>query len=92
MGFQKKHLSLLGIFETMKKALVILFLFIGFSGIEKILAAGMPPPPPGGGMDPPCWPPPCVPADNGIIFLMIAGALYALKKYYDHKQKRSNTI
>lgn len=32
-----------------------------------------PPPPP----DPPCWPPPCIPIDNGVVFLMIAGALLA---------------
>ena len=31
-----------------------------------------PPPPPADG--PPCWPPPCVPVDNGIIFA-IAGAV-----------------
>jgi hypothetical protein len=26
-----------------------------------------PPPPPPPGDDPPCWPPPCIPVDNGII-------------------------
>jgi hypothetical protein len=29
-----------------------------------------PPPPPGGG--PPCWPPPCIPVDNGIIAALVA--------------------
>jgi hypothetical protein len=45
-----------------------------------------PPPPPSG--SPACWPPPCVPIDNGIIFLIIAGTLLGLKKIYDFRKKQ----
>ena len=49
--------------------------------------AGAPPPPPGGGMAPPCWPPPCLPIDGGIGFLIAAAAVYGGKKLYDHQKK-----
>ena len=53
---------------------------------EAALAA---PPPPGGGT-PPCWPPPCIPVDNGVIFLLIAGlALAALKFYSSFKSEKA---
>lgn len=47
-----------------------------------VLAAG-PPGPPGGGGDPPCWPPPCVPIDGGIGFLLAAGLAYGAKKTHE---------
>lgn len=53
-------------------------------------AQGGPPPPPGGGPGggtPPCWPPPCVPIDGGITFLLAAGAIYGSKKIYDINKK-----
>lgn len=43
--------------------------------------SGPPGPPTGGG--PPCWPPPCVPIDGGLSFLLIAGVAYGGKKVYD---------
>lgn len=46
-----------------------------------------PPPPPSGG--PGCWPPPCIPVDNGLVFLMIAGAALVAKKLYDLRKKNS---
>ncbi len=49
--------------------------------------AGAPPPPPGGGMAPPCWPPPCLPIDGGISFLIAAAAVYGGKKLYDFQKK-----
>lgn len=45
------------------------------------------PPAPGGGMTPPCWPPPCVPIDGGVGFLIAAAAIYGGKKLYDHQKK-----
>lgn len=42
------------------------------------------PPPPTG---PPCWPPPCMPIDGGISFLLIAGAAYGGKKVYEAYRK-----
>jgi len=59
------------------------FALILFSGI--IYSA--PPPPPTGG--PACWPPPCIPVDNGVIFLIAAGLLFGAKKLYDLRKKSS---
>jgi hypothetical protein len=47
-----------------------------------------PPPPPS--VNPPCWPPPCIPIDGGISALIAAGAAYGAKKLYDKKKKDSN--
>jgi hypothetical protein len=69
----------------MKKAFPYL-LFITFVLISNFsFSIGVPPTPPGG-MGPPCWPPPCVPIDGGISFLIIAGAAYAGKKIYDKRK------
>jgi len=65
------------------KGLIILFLFLGF---QQVLTAA-PPPPPGG--TPNCWPPPCIPIDGGISFLVAAGAAYGAKKIYDARKKSS---
>jgi hypothetical protein len=46
-----------------------------------------PPPPPAG--SPGCWPPPCVPVDGGITFLIAAGAAYGAKKLYNSRKKSS---
>ena len=46
-----------------------------------------PPPPPGSGSGPACWPPPCVPIDNGIFFLIAITILYGGKKIYSHHKK-----
>lgn len=64
-----------------KLVLITIVLFLALSGID-VFAAG-PPGPPGGGGGPSCWPPPCVPIDGGLSFLLIAGALYGGKKIYD---------
>lgn len=33
------------------------------------------PSPPGGGGDPGCFPPPCVPINQGVLFLLLAGVI-----------------
>lgn len=48
-----------------------------------------PPPPVGNAANPPCWPPPCIPIDGGIGFLVVAGAALGVKKIYDHKKSKS---
>ncbi len=48
-----------------------------------------PPNPPAGGGGPPCWPPPCIPIDGGLTFLLIAGAAYGGKKAYDISKKKA---
>lgn len=63
---------------------------------KHILAAGLlvaayavqaAPAPPGGGTAPPCWPPPCIPVDGGVSFLVAAAAIYGGKKLYDLQKK-----
>jgi len=37
---------------------------------------------------PSCWPPPCIPIDGGVGFLIAAGIAYGVKKINDiHKTK-----
>jgi hypothetical protein len=38
--------------------------------------------------NPGCWPPPCIPVDGGIVFLIAAGAAYGTKKIYDFKKEK----
>ena len=48
-------------------------------------SAGVPPPPGGGG--PPCLPPPCIPIDGGISFLVAAGVAVGAKKIYNSRKE-----
>jgi hypothetical protein len=67
--------------KSPKIAIVFILLFSS----QNFLLAQVPPPASGG--NPSCWPPPCVPADNGIAFLAIAGVLLGIKKLHDaHKR------
>ena len=50
------------------------------------LAQAAPAPPIGGGV-PACWPPPCIPIDGGVSFLIAAAAVYGGKKLYDSHKK-----
>jgi len=61
------------------KVVYTLVTLIVISVMNNLFALG--PPAVGGG--PPCWPPPCVPIDGGISFLLAAGFLYGGKKIYD---------
>lgn len=66
-------------------AFTLVFLFVVI-GAQTLFSA--PPPPPA--VNPPCWPPPCIPIDGGISALIAAGAAYGAKKLYDRKKKGSN--
>ncbi|MGD1847676.1 MAG: PID-CTERM protein-sorting domain-containing protein [Salibacteraceae bacterium] len=44
------------------------------------------PGPPTSGGQPPCWPPPCIPVDGGLGFLIAAGAIYGGKKLLDMRK------
>lgn len=35
---------------------------------------------PGSPGTPSCWPPPCIPIDNGVILLVLVGGIYAAIK------------
>lgn len=60
-------------------ALLAFVLFTG--GIA--LHGQLPPPPPPPGPGPPCWPPPCIPVDGGILFAVGAAAIFGGKKLYN---------
>ena len=72
--------------KGIKLILITVTLLLVASFASELLAAG-PPGPPGGGGGPGCWPPPCVPIDGGLSFLIAAGALYGGKKIYDISKK-----
>lgn len=73
--------------KNLKQYIFTLLFLIAMSIVNNAFAGGPPGPPGGGGGGPPCWPPPCVPIDGGISFLLFAGALYGSKKVYDISKK-----
>ena len=70
----------------MKQLAFILVVFFMFVCSQSLLSAPGPPP----AINPPCWPPPCIPIDGGISALVAAGVAYGAKKLYDKKKKDSN--
>lgn len=74
----------------MKKIVLILsLLFIGLSA--PLIAQ---PPDPGDPTDPGpgCFPPPCVPIDGGLSWLLIAGVAYGGKKFHDMNKKNEGEV
>ena len=69
--------------KAIRNFIFTVFFIIAMSIVNNAFAAGPPGPPGGGGGGPPCWPPPCVPIDGGIGFLLAAGIAYGGKKVYD---------
>lgn len=69
----------------MKQLAFILVIFFVLVCGQTLFSAPPPPPP----VNPPCWPPPCIPIDGGISALIIAGAAYGAKKLYNKKKKDS---
>ncbi len=70
------------IFKSILTIALVLF------GSQILLSA--PPPPPSG--SPGCWPPPCIPIDGGVTFLIAAGAAYGAKKLVDARKKNKSII
>lgn len=68
--------------RSLRLTVTLIFLF---SGSFVVFSA---PGPPVSTTGPSCWPPPCVPIDGGISFLIAAGAAYGAKKIYDHRRKQ----
>jgi hypothetical protein len=46
----------------------------------------------GGGSDPGCFPPPCIPIDGGLSWLLIAGTVYGGKKLYKANKKQKEEL
>ncbi len=57
--------------------------------VNQVLLSAPPPPPAGSAS---CWPPPCVPIDGGISFLIAAGVAYGAKKLYNSKKSSNNPL
>ncbi len=65
----------------MREKIVIAFIVLAGMFSLPILAQGPPPPPPppvGSDSEPPCWPPPCIPVNQGVVLLLLAGTAYGL--------------
>lgn len=67
------------------RKVLLIAAFFSFFSLEGIAQ----PPPPGGATGPSCWPPPCIPIDGGISFLIVAGVAYGAKKSWDFGKKES---
>ena len=59
----------------------IFIIFISLSIFGQPAGGGPP-----GSDGPPCWPPPCVPIDGGIGFLVAVAATIGIKKIYFTKK------
>lgn len=75
----------------MKKILTLFILFLAIGFVYDLKAQ---PPNPGGGGDskPNCFPPPCVPIDGGLSWLLIAGTVYGGKKLYNANREQKEDI
>lgn len=69
----------------MKKAIFVVLL-LTISTFSYNLQAQ--PPGPGGDDAPTCFPPPCIPIDGGLSWLLIAGTVYGGKKLYKAKKEQ----
>ena len=71
----------------------IFILFVLFAAASFSLELSAQPPDPGGGTDKPnCFPPPCVPIDGGLSWLLIAGTVYGGKKLYKANKDRQEEL
>lgn len=70
----------------MKRFVYICIVLFIVTGSQSLFSAAPPPPP---AVNPPCWPPPCIPIDGGISALIVAGAAFGAKKLYNKKKKGS---
>jgi hypothetical protein len=55
-----------------------------------LVSVAAPGPPSSSSGSPSCWPPPCVPIDGGITFLIAAGAAYGAKKIADSRKNQES--
>ncbi len=59
-----------------------IYILFGIIGNSLIYAQVGPPPLPS------CWPPPCIPIDGGVGFLIAAGIAYGVKKINDIQKRK----
>ena len=71
--------------KLLKHTLVTALLYMASVSLSAQAPSGAPPPGgPSGTPAPTCWPPPCIPVDGGISFLIAIGAAFGGKKAFDH--------
>jgi len=70
----------------MKTKIFLIFLALFLFGVPSI--AQIPEDNEDPNNNPGCWPPPCIPVDGGLVFLIVAGAAYGTKKIYDFKKEK----
>ena len=71
--------------KFLRHILIVALLFVAAISVNAQPAGGgNPPGGPSGVAAPPCWPPPCIPVDGGISFLIALGAAFGGKKAFDH--------
>ena len=73
----------------MKQIIIIFGLLLAMCHSNDLLAQ---PPDPGGGDVPNCFPPPCVPIDGGLSWLLIAGSVYGGKKLYGANKEKNEEL
>lgn len=78
-------------FRIMKKTIALITTLVAIAFVNNIQAQ---PPDPGGGAGntPSCFPPPCVPVDGGLSWLLIAGTIYGGKKIYNANKDKQEEL
>jgi len=77
------HYYVIEIYMKIKNNIQTIFWYLTFTiliwpAISLAQGPPAPPSPPGGGGGPPCWPPPCVPINKGLVFLALAALFLAI--------------
>jgi hypothetical protein len=72
------------------KKIFLTLCFIFIAGFTNTINAQ--PPDPGTGTNPSCFPPPCVPIDGGLSWLLIAGTVYGGKKLYKANKEKNEEL
>lgn len=75
--------------QNMKKFSFFTFLLLLSFTID---LKAQPPDPGGGNGGPNCFPPPCVPIDGGLSWLLLAGTAYGSKKIYELSKEKKEEI
>jgi hypothetical protein len=70
------------------KKIIYTAIFFCLISLTNTLQA-QPPDPGGGSGGPSCFPPPCIPIDGGLSWLLIAGTIYGGKKVYDFSKEEN---
>ena len=65
--------------------LFLIILLVAVSSQPSFAQLPPPPPPPPG---PPCWPPPCIPVNSGLIYALGAALLFGVYAIYKSVKSR----